>query len=470
MGVPLRFKKSLVVSAFCLVVTAKVASAFAPLVIPAWYWGASVVLHVAAAAGLYYAMAPGQSSAVSASGVKRPSNAVWVDLDTLNLNEKSLKAEMSLSKARQLASKTNPDSTKKYPLAYSAFNGEGYELANPTDSEPGNSVNKYAQVNGQWVKLTSYTGKYIGYIYNPPEKTEPFIVNGKVYFPVGQATPYYSQLAQNMAYYTYTPVSPPSPGPYSDSKSLENLTGSQSGGTLKSEYQSELDRMFQDPDYVPTFTDGTTGLPWAPPPASTVMSPDQLAAYNASGAARDAREAALDSARAATSNAAAALDVSRDAYVSSGGNPDTLQGGDASLRDAYVRARGAFDSAKAAEDRQAADNASADAEEAEEDSDNPFSLPSAGEAPDLDFSKFGSLKGALSSTYPFSLISRLPDLLSPFSRPPSAPVIHLPVYGNDMVVDLSAFDPVASVCRWCMGLFATVGVVYYVVHFWRGVS
>lgn len=203
------------------------------------------------------------------------------------------------------------------------------------------------------------------------------------------------------------------------------------------------------------------------PPLSvpSMPTPAQFNSAKTGQSATAAASAALSSAQGAVTAAQGSVNSAQQAYNSSGSASDLQKLNDAlkGLADANA----ALDRLKADLARQAADDARADADD---ESDQPAVLGEPGEVPDLNFGRFQELKGALSSTYPFSLISMLPDLLSPFSRSPSAPVIHLPVYGNDLVVDLSIFDPVAAVCRWCLGVLATAGVVYYVVHFWRGVS
>lgn len=117
-------------------------------------------------------------------------------------------------------------------------------------------------------------------------------------------------------------------------------------------------------------------------------------------------------------------------------------------------------------DLQKLDNAQDSVDKAKED--EPLQDSSPDSLKQFDWSGLTRLRGALSSAWPFSLLSALPDKLSVLVRAPTAPVFHLPIYGNDLVVDLSVFNPVAAVCRWAIGLLLSVGCVYYLVEFWRG--
>lgn len=224
-------------------------------------------------------------------------------------------------------------------------------------------------------------------------------------------------------------TSPPAPLSVPDRSKFVKQLDTNSDGNIESVFKGEIDDFIKSNPNVVHYAD--TADPALVDSASDFVGPSTPSASDLASA----------------SSKLASADATRNAWLNYSSNK-----GDSVAKQIWL------------------DRVAQDAKDVEKDVDIPALLSSPGDVPDLDFSRFQDLKGALSSTYPFSLIGSLPDLLSPFSRSPVAPVIHLPVYGNDLVVDLSMFDPVAAVCRWCIGLLATAGVVYYIVHFWRGVS
>lgn len=95
------------------------------------------------------------------------------------------------------------------------------------------------------------------------------------------------------------------------------LTGSPAAGSITNPaVQAELDAMFHDPNYVPKFTDESTGGSFSKPSSSSVATPAQVSALNAkqelvdnatsTGTASTSSTAAASAAAAAVASAAAA--------------------------------------------------------------------------------------------------------------------------------------------------------------------
>jgi len=339
--------------------------AFAPLGIPAWYFGASVVLHVSAAAvGLYYAMVPGSQSTVSPTGtISRPSEAVWIDL-TLpapSVVSAGVSAKMPLSTARQLASKTDSSSSLIYPHVNSALNGS---YVTPLDMST--SVGSIVSVPGKTIQVTSITVINAGNGCWAGDGNLSYQDNGYVF---RQSSGGCGSMWVKDFYYTVS--TPPPPAPLPDPVAVSNLSTS-GGGLLKSSYQAELDKMFQDPDYVPSFTDGTTGLPYSPPPDTSVASPVQVVVYNNhQAAAAAAAQAASSSAAAATaaqtaSGVAAANAAAANAASAANPGDSGLAAAAAAANAAAANAAAAAAAAQATADQQAADAAAKTADEADE--------------------------------------------------------------------------------------------------------
>lgn len=90
----------------------------------------------------------------------------------------------------------------------------------------------------------------------------------------------------------------------------------------------------------------------------------------------------------------------------------------------------------------------------------------------LNFDKWKDLKGTLENTWPFTLLLGIPDKIGQLiDSEPHAPVLTAHIYGDKKAtVDLSIFDPVAAVCRWMIKLLMSIGVIWVLVNWWRGVS
>ena len=321
-------KKYIALIMIVLMLSVAPVQGFAPLGIPAYYLVASAALHVAgAAAGLYYAMKPDTKPAVSSTGdVSRSSSVTWVDLtsDTPAVVEKSVTAKKDHSTVKSTVTKSVSD----YPSLNAAL------VVPPVTVVNGLVGETVVGPNGTPVKISSMTFGSINnadlgaLIWNTWEGGGPF--SYRVITTSGQ---YISQYKVVVAVATAGPLPAAVPAtPEQFSASIRNPDGTPKTSAL----EAELNKMMQDPDYVPTFTDDTTGLPWTPPPSSQVATPSQVAAYNAQGAAQAAAQTAATSSVTAAQAAGAA-------YTASGGDIATGIGGDSALYRAYLNAQAQAD-------------------------------------------------------------------------------------------------------------------------------
>lgn len=89
----------------------------------------------------------------------------------------------------------------------------------------------------------------------------------------------------------------------------------------------------------------------------------------------------------------------------------------------------------------------------------------------IDLSAIKTLKGALDTTYPFNLPHSISSFYSRFVAPAETPAfdLYMPL-GQTLHVDLAPFEPLAIVIRYFIGIIVTVGMFYYIIHFFRGIS
>lgn len=329
------------------------AHAFVPLVIPAWAWIASAGLHVAgAAAGLYYYLNQGGSASVSAAGsVSNPSTAVWVDLTgpVPTVVEKNLNASVSASAMQQLVL-ASPESKSKYPLLAEALqSGAGSLFIEDMDSTKYPVGTKILLNDGTYVSTTSTpvtTADRRGY-------TCAEMLGGKstIYYPSGIIVncidvPGGGDLdSYNTAPVVAPPKVPAPPATVASRLSSESTLSFPK--SVDSKYNDELDKMMQDPNYVPVFTDDTTGLPFEAPASTSVMTPQQMAVYNANGAKNEALAAATAAANTNATNTAAAA-TAANATAAAATAASAAAPGDATLAAAAAAATTAAAAANAA--------------------------------------------------------------------------------------------------------------------------
>ncbi|MGD9686359.1 MAG: hypothetical protein AB7U43_05230 [Desulfobacter sp.] len=321
------------------------AAAFFPVGIPALYYGASALVHLGAAAGLYYALKPDAPSSVSGTGdVSRPASVVYVDLtgDTPMVVENNLTAKQTSDQIINIA-KSKPT---EYPALSNATAGTYNSSSLPVGSTAPTASGLKYQITGGAVTFSDNC--FLNPYTHPSYPTFPMFSTGWYYtapIAIGQGRCPVNNT--NVVSYRYpavatsNPLTPPPP--ISPSQLAQNLSGSSTGGSALPSVQGELDKAMNDPNYTPTFSDATTGLPWAPPPSEQIATPSQVASYNANGQA-------VESATTASTSAASAATAAGAAYTASGGDISTGTGGDLSLYRDYLSAKAEADRTQAALD------------------------------------------------------------------------------------------------------------------------
>lgn len=217
------------------------------------------------------------------------------------------------------------------------------------------------------------------------------------------------------------------------------------------DYQDELDKMMQNPAYVPTFTD-ESGLPWAPP--ADVVTPEQ--------AASDLTQATSQAQQAV--NQAAATSTAASAAAAANPSDPSLAAAAAAAQQALQDALDELAALQAALEELTGTGVGTD------DPDDPAVDP--GETPVLKSFSWEAarrLMGTLETAWPFNLLLSLRGLFAPLDASPVAPAFDLHIYQtNKLHVDLSFFDPVATILRWCFTLLLTSLGIMQVVRWYRG--
>jgi hypothetical protein len=442
------------------------------------YVEASFYIHAAAAvAGFFYYQKQGQASKVKPDGtIQKPAGATWIDLkDPPSVKNVDIKANLSTEKAAEIA--------LKKPTIYPGLSDAARRNMPPTlvTFQAGGD---YSNITGQNIVMTDGTGYrklgafegltrnnvnvYFG--YSPPDVITTAIVGGSVYITLRTAT--WQEIGGVSGYYgsdrqwkyADAGVAPTSVRNTTKNEMTRVLTNQPVNDTpleaetdVAANYQAELDAMLKDDDYVPTFSDATTGLPYAPPPISEIATPKQVDAYNKAGIAADASAASKSARDAAVSAAQAAADAANALAAANPGNTT------------YIAAANAANTELA---KAQAAQASGDAADAQKDSDETTAdVPQGEPSEQLDMAPLHALKGALDSTYPFNLPSVIAGYYDKFVSTPETPVFDLPLpLGQNLHVDLSVMEPIAILFRYLIGIVTTAGALAYVVHFFRGIS
>jgi hypothetical protein len=400
------------------------------------------------ALGLYYWINAALSPSVSSTGdVTIPSKATWVDLTASppSMVSQDLTTKMPFTTAQSIAG-TMVSGSPKYPAAYNAFYGQTLN----TPSLAMSAGMYFSGYGGATVKATSCTSD------SGPNGTAPasgaYLTNGWVDF-FGPSNSQSSGYAA-YRYCAVTPATPPT-GPLPAATAVLNLTGSSSGGNATSALQSQLDAMANDPNYVPSFSDATTGLPYAPPPSANVATPAAVTAYQT---AQSADGSATSSTTATPGSSAGAGGASRSGTApassgsTSGGSAGTsVTGSSGSNGTAPVPASG-----------------STPATVGNIGTAGTFTVP---QLHTLSFKSANGLIGALQNAYPFNMLPTVANTLTQFVSTPSPPKYTLPLpLGINMTIDLTPWDGVATMCRYIIAAILTYGFIMSVVNFWRGVS
>lgn len=356
-------KKIIIILTLFFYISSTPASAFVPVAIPPALYLVSTLLHAAAAAGIYYKLRHNTAAVVDplSGKVIHPSDVTWIEAgDIPTLKNRDNNANLPYEEIKRNVDQ-NPND---YPATKNAIYQPEYFPLTKDSTVGGNFINPF---NGKNNKIISITYKsnaaycqgqgYAAPVENPGSSTyfDKYFQNGTCAGGTG------TNWARISGYFDPT-VQPPNQTTYTRAQFASNI--SNSDGTLKSAYESEIDKMINDPNYVPVFTDATTGLPDAPP--TNAMTPSQVEAYNTAGATREAAEQARQAAATSAGNAATAANnaatAATNAYIGSGGNPSTGQGGDPGLYQKMLDAQAAAAAAQAAADKAQADIATQDAD------------------------------------------------------------------------------------------------------------
>jgi len=299
------------------------AHAILPLVaIPASYYVASAVLHVAVAGvAIYAAMKSGQSPSVSSSAVvSRPSQVTWVNLADMTVTEKSVTATMPAATLKTISAKKNTDNTNKYPTIQPlvADKTDSYDQAGGYTgvfNNPSAAAGKTLSSDGNLLKL----GSYVGRVSNATRLKAG--VNVSWYWSGGDPCAFvhisdsvaekYILAGINGSGYAQSPTVVT---PKSNADIATALANSGTSGAVKSSYKNEIDKMMQDDDYVPTFTDDNTAGALQYPNLVAAATPAQITDYNTSVTnANDAATANSTAQAAATASASSPTKVNADA-------------------------------------------------------------------------------------------------------------------------------------------------------------
>lgn len=410
-------------------------------------------------AGLYFWLQAQLSSFVDSSGnIKQPAVSAWVDL-TQNppaVVQKNLNANMPFSEAQKISGKKDSNGNPIYPNVYNALNGPSYCVPSGTSGAAG-CVNSEMQISGATGPLTCPNGFtwFMGGCANVPSGSR---VLGSGPYTVDYCMGGTTYRASNCYYGGTSPPLALLPS----SQAVPNLTGSPSGGSVSANtaLQSELDKMFQDSDYVPSFSDATTGLPYAPPPSNTVMSPDALKQYNDAGAGLGSSTPGTAGSPGTSGGAGGSTSTSPSGSGStSGGSPGTPFSG----------TNGTAGTAPTPYQPGTNGNPGTPGTVGNIGTAGTFNVPA---LHTLDFSSGKQLIGVLQNTYPINLLPSLGASLSNFVfASPTPPIFKLPMpLGTTLVIDLTLFDGIATICRFFIGSLMTVGLILAIINFWRGVS
>lgn len=482
----LKLKKLVLAITLVLVITTA-ASAFVPLAYVAAVVGpelapyvtASLAIHGAAlVAGLYYYLKPGAQSQADTQSIKTPSSVTWIDLPSMTVQEKDINTEITFDDFVNNAY----DNVNKYPLLNQLVTKYSPPPMPVGPQQVGASVDP-AQFIGKKVpwKENGHTGwvQITGVISNVTYGSGNTPYSGQGMYNFGSNT-YYAFADKGESgrgwgvEVSYVDTTPPpfTKAKKSNSEVIQGLTvNGNENEPVKPTYQDEIKKMMQDPSYVPVFSDATTGLPHAPPPLGDIATPKQVSDYNKAGqnseaqaAASAANAAAIAAAQTAANNANAR---SANAQAAASANPS-----DPNLAAAAAAAQAAADAANAALAKALADKAGLDASATQKQEDESAAeVPTSGTKKTIDMSKLHELKGALDSTYPFNLPGVIAGYYHKFVAPAETPVFDLPLpLGQTLHVDLSVMEPIAILFRYLIGISATAGALFYVVHFFRGIS
>lgn len=328
------------------------AFAFVPLVVPVIAVASAAL--ILSAAGVYYSMNPASSSSHfvdSVGNVARSASCLYVALTSApvpvpEVETVPVKAKIPYSQVTSLSEKLNADGSKKYPLTYNKSHGP--DAPDIASSSPVGAV-----VATSW-GVRKITSKSSTSYCQLNVSSIPTSTNGGATIVIQDGYQCSGSGSSSHQTIFYTSSSSAPIVVVTPAKFVSNLSLPVSGGAVTdSSVQSEIDHMLQDPDYVPSFTDDTTDLPYYPPAGlpSAAQIASAVAHANAVASAADAL--------ASAQNSASQADIAASqAAANSAAHPDdpALQNAAASAASAAAAARAAADALAAQQARSAADD------------------------------------------------------------------------------------------------------------------
>ncbi|RII31593.1 MAG: hypothetical protein CXR30_01920 [Geobacter sp.] len=486
-------KKSLVSIALCIVLAfGGTANAFVPAVIPLIAIAAAMLISDAGLVYMVMTTSDATSHIVDAQGgIHRKSEAQWIDLtkDTPlplpEIKKQPITANMPFDKALILSEKKDSSGNSLYPLMYSALHKNTAPQVTDLSSSDYAAI-EALRVGGlvkagdlwsgtvstrstQNVELAYYKGA--------------FLWDGSPYTNASTNTwacAYYENI--DRAKYMRVVLTgslgslpPPNYVPKTPAEAVSSLSPDSEHITNPA-YQAELDKMFQDPGYVPAFTDDM-GLPYAPPPGipSQAQLQDAVDKYNRQQALNESRDGVKAAQSGAVSAAQGAADAAhaaaQQAAAASAANP-----GDSGL--AYAAAQAAAGAAaadaalaQAKADQARGDNAFTNMSSLASD-DRPVSASSDGGTADglgsLLLSRLRSTGALLASHAPISYLSGIVDAIQSLVADPVAPSMDLPLgFFGSVHISASWFDPLASLTRFFSWLLFILSAAWSFKGYWH---
>lgn len=466
-----KFKRIVVI---CVMLLSFAVNSFAviPVVIPV----VAATLIVATAAGLYYNLKPAPATVNASGTIIHPALLTWAAFlgNTVNIFNKDLNAIMSNDAARDLASGKDANGNWLYPSMHGVYNND--DVHGLLTAHAGAYLD--AGPYGKWILADLFytTGQSCFTAGTLPKLV---VIAGGVEIQKPEASSYCSSIGaeggRGYRYHATSTNAPPPAVPKTLAEANIELSNSIQGGNIADQYQEEIDKMYQDPDYVPVFSDGSDGISSAPP--TNALTPEQLRKYNesaeaAAASAASARAAANTAAinAAALQQAATAAQAAADAATAvAAQNPtaDNQRAADAAVAAAAAAKAAATQAATTAAQAEAtATKTEADA--AKEEAPMPTNDPP-GKRKGFNFDKWKALKDIMLNVGPFAFLGAMGHYFDNLVQSPQAPSFDIPIWGDfKFHVDLSVFDPIAAAFRYILSAILAVGCTMYIVEFWRG--
>lgn len=441
----------------------------------------SMITHGAIIAGvIIYELLGGTSPTANSDNTYRmPAKGEWIDLTMIPPSVKSqdLTAKKTVSQIKfDALNKKNPDGTDKYPNLKNALNKQTADgAARVDDPTNGYSVGALLQTNSippQFYQVTGNpqaVGQYGSVVISGGNtvsssatlaysQSSGGAVIGVWPSPTGAPCLWFQRSDSHIMYQAVIAVTPPVINvPRTDKEFIEltfangePIPPSPYSVSVTPTYATEIKDALRD---NPTLTT-PSGAPYVAP--ANAATPAQVSNYNSGGTANQSGSAAVTAANAAAAAAAAAQAAGTGTAAQT-----------AAAQSAAAAQQALYDAAQAAG---ASSTAAAEAAAAQVAADTAAPVPGSPAKKTLDMVPLHALKDALNNTYPFNLPSVLSSYYTSFVAPAVAPVFTLKLAGHDMTVDLSPFEPIAILCRYLVGIVTSCGILFYIIHFFRGIS